>query len=325
MTPKFPLPERITFTGVDEWVDLDGLAKLSRLYPVEWGVLIGGRLGKARYPSLDRIASIARAAQEQPTMNLALHVCGDLAQRAMSEGDLPEEDIDLSAFGRVQINARTYDVPALGRLAAKYNVDVIMQVRGDIFPTDLPPRVFALHDESGGKGLAPESRPAATYSQFVGYAGGIRPNNVLDVIADITDTNKYLSPYPPNYWIDMETGVRDNADHLDLGACASICEKVFRDVGSFSTQKYLRDPDYEKRFNSVRRMLAGWQIEVRSGRESPSYNALAIAIVDKLIEDSHVIPSGSVRMPTSLDEAKMMNLVATHWLRSSGQGPETEK
>ena len=51
----------------------------------------------------------------------------------------------------------------------------------------------------------------------LGFAGGIGPDNVLDVIRDI-------GPRDP-YWIDMESGVRTD-DKLDLAKVRRVLEQI---------------------------------------------------------------------------------------------------
>ena len=316
MKADFPLPESITFTGFDEHTNLVRMAEISRMYPVEWGVLIGGRLGKARYPHMDRIAELTafNKTLAQP-MNLALHVCGEHAKRAMTEGVLPAE-IDISQFRRVQINAINYDIPALGRLAQKYDVDVIMQVRGPSFPSDLPFRVVALHDESGGRGTVPQSRPSLVNGQYVGYAGGIGSINVRDVIEAIASLVEHAS-----YWIDMESGVR-SSDRFDLEECLAVCRRVYLSVGTRYVQEYLAEPANVERYERIYDILLHWQTKVRAQALGGDPALLAMIILELLIGDSHVLLRGNVKMPETKDEALAMNRLSENWLRSNGHWPE---
>jgi phosphoribosylanthranilate isomerase len=79
------------------------------------------------------------------------------------------------------------------------------------FPDD--DTVDWLFDRSGG--LWP---PHPGGDRLVGYAGGIGPDNVADVLEQIGATGPY--------WIDMESGVRTD-DRFDLGKCRRVCEAVY--------------------------------------------------------------------------------------------------
>ena len=74
-----------------------------------------------------------------------------------------------------------------------------------------------LYDCSGGRGKVPNTWPRTDQDRLVGYAGGIGPENVLDVLDQIPSTN---------YWIDMETHVRTN-DIFDLDKCLSVLKQVY--------------------------------------------------------------------------------------------------
>lgn len=57
----------------------------------------------------------------------------------------------------------------------------------------------------------------------MGYAGGIGPDNVLEVLGDILLANGIMDR--PT-WIDMETGVRDEHDRFDLARVQRVLEQV---------------------------------------------------------------------------------------------------
>jgi phosphoribosylanthranilate isomerase len=52
----------------------------------------------------------------------------------------------------------------------------------------------------------------------VGYAGGIGPDNVVDIIKRINAAGPY--------WIDMESKIRTD-NWLDLKLCRAVCEAVY--------------------------------------------------------------------------------------------------
>ncbi len=206
-------PQHITFTGIDERTDLSRCARISSRWPVEWGVLIGGRLGKNRYPSE---VAIHRAVDTSCrfAMPISLHACGKFAQEA-NQGKAP---VFAAWCRRMQVNmaSNAYDLAALLRLAAQERMTIIVQCRGVRFPEPVPGLQY-LFDRSGGKGVLPTHWPIGPAGQLVGYAGGINPDNAAEVVSRIQ---------ADRYWIDMETGVRTE-DWLDLDKCEAVCRAVY--------------------------------------------------------------------------------------------------
>lgn len=203
-------PRWITFTGLDEQTDMDRVEALTKRYPVEWGVLFGGRLGKNRYPP--RRVSDEAAARGLP---LSMHLCGARAAEA-NEGVSPSS---FAGFNRIQVNraAGQYDLAALGRLAGNVQRPIIVQHRASLFPESVQ-GVQWLQDNSGGKGrLASYWAKPFVADQLVGYAGGLNPDNVADAVQHMP---------AKNFWIDMETGVRTD-DWLDLDKCEAVCKAVY--------------------------------------------------------------------------------------------------
>ena len=203
-------PRWVTFTGLDERTDMARVAALTRAYPVEWGVLFGGRLGKNRYPP----RSVSDAAVKLG-IPLSMHLCGPRAAEA-NEGTPPAS---YHGFSRIQVNRAQgqYDLDAMARVSRHTLKTVVVQHRTARFPPSAA-GVQWLQDTSGGKG-----RTAAfwaipdTPEQLVGYAGGLNPDNVADAVARMP---------AKNFWIDMETGVRTD-DWLDLDKCEAVCRAVY--------------------------------------------------------------------------------------------------
>jgi phosphoribosylanthranilate isomerase len=134
---------------------------------------------------------------------------------------------DLRAFQRVQINTKNPDIQAslVGNQAAKRNLRAILQCRA-WFPQVAS--VDMLFDASGGRGISPADWPQAVNTTFCGYAGGLSPENVAQAVQIIgTRANRY--------WIDMESGVRDERDRFSLEKCRAVCEAVYgRPIGAKS-------------------------------------------------------------------------------------------
>lgn len=205
-------PQFITFTGADAHTDIDRMASLSCRYPIEWGILFSPkRQGSGRYPPMSFIERVV----ERDGLHLSAHLCGAHSVSVLERWITP---ISLRGFGRAQINtaAPWVDLEAAERWARREHVRAILQCRSD-FPRST--KVAWLFDQSGGRGLAPtrawpEQHPASQ----CGYAGGIGPGNVVEVLSQIDATD---------FWIDMESGVRNEADRFDLDLCERVCELVF--------------------------------------------------------------------------------------------------
>lgn len=202
-------PEFITFTGIDDRVDLRKLCELSDKYPIEWGVLFGGRIGNNRYPTIGRIDIVTKLG-----LTISAHLCRDFAKLALDG----QKVIDYDAFDRIQVNAIKYEFDQLNEFHQRTSKPIIYQHRSAEFPVDLPAGVYPLHDKSGGKGDVAKNPPIQTKdSIFVGYAGGMGPDNVDEINIRLT---------AHTYWLDMETHIRTD-DWLDLDKCETVCRKIF--------------------------------------------------------------------------------------------------
>lgn len=85
-----------------------------------------------------------------------------------------------------------------------------------------------LFDVSGGHGKYIKDFDVfeVEHSQVikVGFAGGITPDNCVEVVTRIEEN--LLSEIP--YWIDMETGIRDERDWFSISKCRQVCEHVYK-------------------------------------------------------------------------------------------------
>lgn len=210
------LPAFITFTGVDDSTDPTDMLELSEDYPVEFGLLFSPkRQGiEPRYPKLSTIEWLV---SELP-LAFSAHLCGADARAVIEEGRSNHDRL-MDYFDRAQINTADPSVQPsqIGNWAASCNVRAILQARGGF------PRVASvdvLYDASGGRGIVPNDWPYGVKSTFCGYAGGLRPENVnaaLEVIGFRAN----------RYWIDMESGVRDEHNRFSLEKCREVCEAVY--------------------------------------------------------------------------------------------------
>lgn len=212
------LPEFITFTGVDDRTDVAALTELSSRYPIEVGILFSPSRqgGDNRYPS---IKTITKFVHDGPG-RLSAHLCGAYSRAVMSR-ESPKIPVDLQLFNRVQVNHFSPDAHAIHEFAFRNATTAIAQCRGaDQFPAHQ--MVRWLYDASGGRGIEPTAWPPHPGGdRLVGYAGGIGPDNVLEVIRAINSAGPY--------WIDMESGVRTD-DWFDLTKVEAVCKAVYGDA-----------------------------------------------------------------------------------------------
>jgi hypothetical protein len=210
------LPEFITFTGVDDATDASDLMALADHYPVEFGLLFSPkRQGvEPRYPKLQTISWLV---SELP-LRWSAHLCGGDARDVLDNGFSRHDDL-LPFFTRAQINTADPKVSpsGVGNWASARNLRAILQARGE-FPKVAS--VDVLFDASGGRGILPSGWPAAVKTTACGYAGGLRPENVADAVASI-------GARAERFWIDMESGVRDERDLFSVAKCRAVCEAVY--------------------------------------------------------------------------------------------------
>lgn len=223
-----PLLHTVTVTGADDAVDPIALLQLADRFPfVEWGLLWSEkRRGSARYPSAAWLAGWA------PRFRRAsLHLCGAPA-RATFEGQAgPSTIAVLAGARRVQLNGweNVEQRPVLSHLGKVFadlpSVEFILQSSCTTslrYAADYARmyRVSALVDASGGTGrhmgdpvLCPPPRLS------IGYAGGITPDNVVETLDNIAVAGR-------SFWIDLETGARDESDRFDLERVEAVLARA---------------------------------------------------------------------------------------------------
>lgn len=222
----------VTFTGIDDRTNLRAVEELSREFPfVEWGILLSvSKTGcDNRYPDLGTLYKISKM-----DVNKSVHLCGTLARDAAGGELRPFEYATrmMGSVNRVQVNlgnaldSHKSAYRNFERASQMFHIFVIMQCPSFFTPTvqKAAPGAYAsgvqfFHDASGGRGISGEfDTPPNT--DFVGFAGGITPENVVQKLEQIAALN-----CPNPYWIDIETGVR-TGDYLDLGKVESILRAV---------------------------------------------------------------------------------------------------
>lgn len=245
---------KVTITGADDAVKPSHLLELSREYPfLEWGILFSEtRVGSPRYPSkqwitrLDRLNETTRTilpiiqCWSEPQMHLSAHLCGSVARIARVPAWRHDtEDGRLISFDRMQINGfsgfgdltgpEKGAPPNLVREGILQCRDFDRLRRTIVEAGEVRGRCSVLFDASGGRGISPESWP--TKSAFalgsrvdLGYAGGIGPDNVQQVLDQIREANGGELPF--GTWIDMESGARDGNDRFSLDKVESVLRQA---------------------------------------------------------------------------------------------------
>lgn len=222
-----------SITGADDAVDANELVKLSAEFPfAEWAILLlPARAGTARFPKVEWIRDFAAKAEG---LNTAMHLCdGALLGFVSGDRDVLET---MKGFKRIQLNLK------FGEVEGKYDpAHLVEQVRKNpqhqfilqyakdkkgLLPLFRDVENHAvLFDESAGRGISPDSWDAPLEGHFCGYAGGLKPDNVvanLDIIKQVAAGHVT--------WIDMETGVRTD-DVFDLAKVRRVLELAKPYVG----------------------------------------------------------------------------------------------
>lgn len=222
---------RVTITGADDGVDPGELVRLSAEFPfVEWGILFSrSRQGDPRYPSWRWLLDLT--CRCRPPVALAAHLCGHFARTLLvGEDDWPDEFKGniADAFARIQLNGISPERPP-SLVATVLNrtpgVEYVLQSSPRTLPyaaliSVLAENVSSLWDESGGRGIALGAAPPLFPGLRQGYAGGITPDNVVEVISMLRAT-----PGGDPFWIDMESGVRTD-DRFDLQKVREVLTKA---------------------------------------------------------------------------------------------------
>lgn len=211
-------PAFIAFTGVDHPDLLRGMELLSSRYPIEWGVLVDD--AQAHLPlfpdARDRACLLGKRG-----LRWAAHVCGEQAKLIANHPSVAT--VDVTGFSRVQINHSTTgstleQIDNAAWFGRRHGIRTMLQCSGH-FPDEC--RVDWLFDVSFGTGITPAGWPRIPdRGPFCGYSGGIRPDNVIEVLERIA------APKGSLYWIDMESGVRSDG-RFDLEKCEAICRAVY--------------------------------------------------------------------------------------------------
>lgn len=232
----------VTFTGVDEQTNVDKLVELANKYDfIEFGVLLSETItnkeANNRFPSLEFIDKLIEAG-----LPLSCHICGRLAREFIKTGDFTEIQNFLTPqrinhFKRIQLNINGCREYAIFELPQ--GINFILQVcdnKSYRYYWEMnrleanADRIGALMDKSGGKGALDAFNSVADTDEYFGYAGGISKDNVAYNLGYIDGRNENHR----DYWINMETCIRDKANWFDVSKVEEICEicdKIIRSKG----------------------------------------------------------------------------------------------
>lgn len=197
----------VTVTGVDMMTDLDALPK-----GVEYAVLYSETSeNRKRCPEKSYVAYLLRD-MANLGHKCAVHICGNQAKKALAQGKLWDV---VCQVGRIQVNGfiSTKEVDALCSLYRPHKI--IIQAHEENTPVLSMVKhrnLEVLVDGSGGRGRLPSRWVRPITSLRVGFAGGLNPGNVGSELKRI-----HSAAGGVNYWIDVETGVRDEDDWMDVG------------------------------------------------------------------------------------------------------------
>lgn len=242
------------------------LAIISHAYPlVEFGVLFRpDKEGQPRYASQAWVARLSTVAKQTQTtsghpIKLAAHLCSTRVNEVLS-GDVGfVQQLQEWGFQRVQVNATAVNGVDTSRLAESPpdlvkvmesfpSIEFILQKNEETRPLwegvlqhehggvgRLPQNVTMLVDESKGTGVTASSWPSPPEQYDIGYAGGIGPQNIRQVVQDVQRAAKGRP-----IWIDMESSLRSDKngkDVFDLDKCYEVidamCELGFLQHPSF--------------------------------------------------------------------------------------------
>lgn len=209
----------ITFTGVDAHTTQTEIEDLLADPRVELGVLYTVfPERRTRYMYMPGVVQ----ALEWCRGRGAIHVCGMSARGQLIQGKLAGM---LALVGRVQVNGDMQSEQLMRiREAVPSTVEIITQFGCPTRNIDLVTAPVANHsilvDGSAGRGHLPDCWHRPQTDKPVGFAGGLRPQNVRHQVEEI----RRVAVDP--FWIDMETGVRSAEDVFDVRACLEVLRLV---------------------------------------------------------------------------------------------------
>jgi phosphoribosylanthranilate isomerase len=226
----------ISFVGIDihtNLKDVDLVDQDSKIQ-CEWSVLYSDSKSKTkhvRYPEYNFCKDFLDWGDINQ-MVTSIHLCGDVIKRYLNQ----EQDVlDLCKKAtRIQLNLNIADYPDHEKLTddiltmiTTHNHRVILQQNKTkekfikVFLNKTKSKINMLYDGSGGFGREITHTPPPDSFHFSGYAGGINPENVVKIVNLIEANNSDNNLY----YIDMESGVREN-NIFSVDKCRQIINNL---------------------------------------------------------------------------------------------------
>lgn len=233
------------FCGADDSVNPEHLQVLSIHYSwIEWGILFRpDKEGEPRYASSEWVSKLCKINKDTGgMMRLAGHLCSSRCQEVLEGDSTFIKSLSNLGFGRVQINATAANNVNVDKNKISYYVSNLKQCMNDVSELqfiiqcneetksiwselikDPPSNMSILYDASCGLGVLATSyqEPLTNPSIYCGYAGGIGPENVEEVLNKVATATKGKAT-----WIDMESSIR-----------VKISDKYVKDKDVFSLEK----------------------------------------------------------------------------------------
>lgn len=230
----------ISFVGVDEHTKLKDLEDNSSFIEdvaVEWSVLFSDSKSiknYVRYPSYEFCKDFLKVSPPNIHSMRSLHLCGSVINRYLKqESDVMELchnatriqlNLNISNYLESEYEKLTDDILAV---TYKYGHYVILQQNKSkenfmkIFLSKAKSAFSLLNDSSGGFGREITSVTPPHPKYDTGYAGGINPDNVKGIVNLIEANN----PEQKKYYIDMESGVREN-NLFSIEKCHQVIQNL---------------------------------------------------------------------------------------------------
>lgn len=237
----------IAFAGIDERTSVEELQKLHNDFDgkVEFGVLYSSNTSyekeNRRYPHPVFLETLRNSG-----LNLSLHLCGKTVREIWRNNDWSNLEKELGkylpVFKRIQLNVSKENLPQYiandlndGKWTMKappQNQELIIQQSlsnlcvyeafKDSNIKDKAANICFLLDDSGGRGIRKPLESTLTGVSLLGYAGGINTENCIEVKEE---AQMWADIAEHDYYLDLESGCRDEKDWFSVKKCREICEK----------------------------------------------------------------------------------------------------
>lgn len=213
----------VSFVGVDYQTKFEDLLEFRDAnIAYEFSVLYSDSKNDShtRYPGHDFCSRFLSWSHDNKICH-SIHLCGSSIDRFLVEDPYVLELCDKSNRIQLNLNIKKYNdhkqlSDSILRIASKYNYCIILQKNetkkkfNEVFLERMKATdeisLSWLNDASGGFGREIEQITMPDSDIFTGFAGGIKPENVIKIVKLIEKENTNEIPY----YIDMESGIREN-------------------------------------------------------------------------------------------------------------------